>query len=60
MLREIDSDPIFEDLDEDEDGDVEAEGTVESEGGAEDAVPADEDSDDVSGSRKPKAAAQSD
>jgi segregation and condensation protein B len=59
-----DFDEDDEDFDEDEDEDVEddTEDTADSGGTAEgeDDAPADEDSDDVSGSRKPKAAAQSD
>lgn len=54
-----DFDDDDEDLDEDEDEDVEdaIEDTADPEGDGE--APTDEDSDDVSGSRKPKAAAQS-
>jgi segregation and condensation protein B len=59
---EDDEDFDDEDFDEDEDADedeVESAGESESEGEGEESAQTDEDSDDVSGSRKPKAAAQS-
>jgi segregation and condensation protein B len=55
-----DDDDFEEDEDEDFEDDTEDSADTEDTAEGEDHAPADEDSDDVSGSRKPKAAAQSD